>query len=99
MNDESRPRGGVTPKKYAAMCLALGVARGALHGAIEGADIEEIRYFLDITSTASIARALGWSESDLAVACDEFLSPEEVNRIKGWGRNRDNLNGAPEESS
>jgi hypothetical protein len=98
MDDESRPRGGVTPKKYAAVCLALGVARGALHGALEGADVEEIRYFLDVTSTASIARALGCSESDLPVAWDEFLSPQEINRIKGWG-NRDSPSGGPAESS
>jgi hypothetical protein len=85
MADESRPRGGVTPRKYAAMCLALGMARGALHGAIEGADVLKIKHFLDITSTASIARALGCSESDLAVAWDEFLSPQEISRISGWG--------------
>jgi hypothetical protein len=49
MADESRPRGGVTPRKYAAMCLALGMARGALHGAIAGADVEEIKHFLDVS--------------------------------------------------
>ena len=99
MDDESRPRGGVTPKKYAAVCLALAVARGALHGALVGANVEEIKDFLEITSTASVAWALGCSEADLSVAWDEFLSPQEINRIKGWGRNRDSPNGAPTESS
>lgn len=47
---ESSPRGGVTLKKYAAVCLALGC-----------------------------------SESDLAIVWYEHLSPEEVNRIKGFG--------------
>ena len=85
MADESRPRGGVTPRKYAAMCLALGMARGALDAAIRGEDMEGVKHIFDITATATIAKALGFNEPDLTIMWDEHLSPEEINRIKGWG--------------
>jgi hypothetical protein len=86
MADESLPQGGVTPKKYAAMCLALGLARGALSSAIFTDDMEGLKHILDITATASIAKALGYSESDLAIVWDEHLSSEEINRIEGWSK-------------
>ena len=84
MSDESLPRGGVTVRKYAAMCLALAIARGALHAALMG-DMEGIQEILDITSTANVAEALGGRESDLTIIWHEHLSPEELNRIQGWG--------------
>ncbi len=84
MVDESLPRGGITPRKYAAMCLALGIARGGLDGAIREGDIEGARDILDITATATIAKALGCNELDLAIDWNEHLSPEEINRIKGF---------------
>jgi hypothetical protein len=63
------------------------MARGALHSAILGEEenMERVKHILDITATATIAKALGCSESDLAIIWDEHLSPEEINRIKGWG--------------
>ena len=85
MEDDSLPQGGVTPKKYAAICLALGMARGALYDAILGGDVESAKKALDLTATASVAEALGLQESDLTVIWDEVLSPEEVNRINGRG--------------
>ena len=40
------PRGGVTVKKYAAICLALGMVRGALYAALEG-DMEGAKDILE----------------------------------------------------
>jgi hypothetical protein len=85
MDDQSWPRDGLTLRKYAEMCLALGMARGALDAAIRGEDMEEVKHIFDITAIATIAKALGYNESDLAIMWDELLSPEEINRIKGWG--------------
>ena len=85
MVNDSGPRGGVTPQKYAAICLALAVARGALHGVILEQDIEGAKDALDITSTRAIAEAIGLNEGDLAVDWNDYLSPSESNRIKGWG--------------
>ncbi len=82
---ESWPTGGVTPRKYAAMCLALGMARGALSAALQGDDMEGNRHVLEITSTAAVAKALRYAESDLGILWDKHLSQEEINRIKGWG--------------
>jgi hypothetical protein len=88
-SDESRPRGGVNARKYAAMCLALGMARGALHAAIYEPDNDEskdeIKRILNLTATAKIAEALGCGEADLAISWDEHLSPQEKNRIVGFG--------------
>jgi phosphoribosylformimino-5-aminoimidazole carboxamide ribonucleotide (ProFAR) isomerase len=81
-DDQSLPHGGITPRKYAAMCLALGVARGALYS-IEKENVEEVRHILDVTATAHIARALDWRESDLTIIWDEHLSYEEIIKIKG----------------
>ena len=78
--EQELPRGGVTAKKYAALALALGMARGALLAAIEG-DIEEARTILDLTAIAQIARALECDESDLGIDWNQYLSPEESNRI------------------
>jgi hypothetical protein len=78
MADESWPRGGVTSRKYAAMCLALGMAGGALDAAIRGEDMEGVKHIFDITATATIAKALGYDESDLAIMWDELLSAEEI---------------------
>jgi len=47
--------------------------------------MEGVKHIFDITATATIAKALGYNESDLAIMCDELPSPEEINRIKGWG--------------
>ena len=86
MSDESLPQGGLTPRKYSAICLALGMARGALHAAINGENNEEeLKLILNITATANIAQALGYSESELAIIWNEHLSAQEINRIKGFG--------------
>jgi len=84
MADETLPRGGVTLRKYAAVCLALAIARGALHAALMG-DMEGLQEILDITGTAKVAEALGFQEGDLTIIWDEHLSPKELNRIQGWG--------------
>jgi hypothetical protein len=77
------PRGGVTVKKYAAICFALGMARGALIDALMG-EMEGVKQTLDLTATARVAKALGCEESDLTIVWDEHLSAEELNRIKGF---------------
>lgn len=83
MCNSSLPVGGVTASKYAAICLALGMARGALHSVIEG-DTGEAKRILDLTATQAIAQALGCSESELSIIWDEHLTNGEVNRIKGF---------------
>jgi hypothetical protein len=87
MAKESLPLGGVTPRKYAAVFLALAMARSALDSAVLGEkeDMARVKHIIDITATAAVAKALGCSESDLAIIWDEHLSPAEVNCIKGWG--------------
>ena len=45
----------------AAMCLALGMARGALSAALQGDDMEGNRHVLEITSTAAVAKALRYA--------------------------------------
>lgn len=84
MRNEPTPRGGLTPRKYSAIYLALGVARGALDSAIRGEDMERVKFIFEITATRHIARSIGCNETDLAISLDEHLSPEEINRIKGW---------------
>jgi hypothetical protein len=80
-NDESLPHGGITLRKYAAIFFALGRARGALYS-IQKENLDEVKYILDATATAHIARALGCFESDLAIIPDEHLSYDEMTRIK-----------------
>jgi hypothetical protein len=77
------PRGGVNSRKYAAISLALGLARGALIDALAG-NLDNARHILDVTANSKIAEALGCSEADLAVVWDEHLTPSEANRIKGF---------------
>jgi len=84
MPESGLPVGGVTLRKYAALCLALGMARGALSGAIEEDDVQRAIRILDLTALAKIAEALECTEADLACIWDEHLSREEINRIEGW---------------
>ena len=58
------------------------MARGAIIDALEGED-EGPRRVFRLTSTARIAKALGFSEGDLAIDWTQYLTPEEVNRITG----------------
>ena len=81
---DSLPLGGVTARKYAAMCLALAMARGALYSVIVG-DLDGVKEIVDLTSTEAVAAALGCSEAELAVIWDDHLSNAELNRIKGFG--------------
>jgi hypothetical protein len=84
MSEETRlPRGDVDLRKYAAISLALGLARGALFDAMRG-QIDHAQKIFDITAIARIAEALGCPESDLAIDWNEHLTPDEKNRIKGW---------------
>lgn len=87
VTDEALPLGGVTLKKYAAIALALGMARGALLSSIAG-DIEGAQDILDLTSTARLGEALGFNESELAIIWDEHLSNSELNQLKGFGASR-----------
>ena len=90
MRKRLQPQGGVTPRKHAAIYLALGVARGALDEVLEvlqGDDVGRLKHIFDITSTNNIARVLGCSETDLAIVPDKHLSPAEINRIKAWDPN------------
>lgn len=84
MSQEAIPLGGVSAKKYAAICLALGMARGGLYSALQG-DFDEVKRIRDLTSTAAIAAALGCTEGDLAIDWDEHLSYSEKSRIEGFG--------------
>jgi len=77
------PRGGIDTRKYAALALALGMARGALYSALDG-DTKRLREILDLTATMNIAKALGCDEIDLAIDWDQHLSHEESERIKGY---------------
>src|SRR5467141_423404 len=77
MPDESCPLGGVTLRKYAAMFLALAMARGALSAVIlQEEEMERVRHILDLTATVTVAKALGCRKSDLAIIWDEHLSPK-----------------------
>jgi hypothetical protein len=77
------PRGDVDLRKYAAISLALGLVRGALFDALAG-HTDGAQKIFDITAAARIAEALRCTESDLAIDWEEYLTPDEVNRIKGW---------------
>ena len=82
--DIGLPRGGIDFRKYAAISLALALARGALINASTGTDREDMLHILDLTATSKIAEALDCTESDLAINWHEYLTPSEVDRIKGW---------------
>jgi hypothetical protein len=77
-----QPTGGIDERKYAALCLALGMARGALYSALIG-DREGAENVLECTSTEMLAQALGLSEGYLAVDWNDYLTKEETERIKG----------------
>lgn len=94
-NPPQIPREGVDLRKYAAISVALAIARGELYKtqfemqgpAEEQNDAErlyEIKRVLDITALSRVAEALGCSETDLAIDWDEHLTPSELDRIKGW---------------
>jgi hypothetical protein len=73
-----------TVREFAAVAYALGVARGALHSALQGsANARELKQILDGTSAASIASAIGQSESDLTVDWNDHLSEDEKRAITG----------------
>jgi hypothetical protein len=85
------PRGGVDLRKYAALLLALALARGQLLEALALAEklddaepLHDIKRILDITALSRVAEVLDCSENDLAIDWDEYLTESEVNRIKGW---------------
>jgi len=84
MDRQSQPPRAETvdARKYAALALGLGMARGAIIDALEGED-EGPRRVFRLTATARIAKALGFSEGDLAIDWTQYLTPEEVNRITG----------------
>lgn len=94
-NPPQIPRGGVDLRKYAAIAVALAIARGELYktlfemqGAAEEHNVaerlNEIKRVLDITALSRVAEALGCSENDVAIDWGEHLTPSEVDRIKGW---------------
>jgi len=76
------PTGGIDNRKYATLSLALGMVRGALYSALFG-DIAGAEDVLECTSTARLAQALGTSEGHLAVDWQDYLTKEEIERIKG----------------
>jgi hypothetical protein len=73
------PDGGIDARKYAAIMVALGRARGMLYDAM---DVEGVREALYRTSLAAIAKALGLKESDLAIDPDDYLTYEERERLR-----------------
>lgn len=76
------PIGGVDERKYATICLALGMARGALFSALHG-DMEGAEEVLECTATGKLAQVLGYSEAQLAVDWNDYLTKEEIERITG----------------
>ena len=76
------PMGGVDERKYATISLALGLARGALFSAIHG-ELEGAQGIMDSTATGKLAQALGYSEGQLAVDWNDYLTKDEINRITG----------------
>jgi hypothetical protein len=74
------PEGGIDGRKYAALALGLGMARGAIVGAREGDEEGARRLF---HATAKIAQALGFTEAELAIDWTGHLTPQEVRRITG----------------
>jgi hypothetical protein len=77
------PPDGVDLRKYAAISLALGLARGALTDALAG-DLESAQRALNMTSLSKIAEALNCTENDLAVPWDEYLTRSGQDRLKGF---------------
>jgi len=76
------PMGGVDARKYATVSLALGLARGALFSAIHG-ELEGAQRIMDCTATGKLAQALGYSEGQLAVDWNDYLTEDEINQVKG----------------
>jgi hypothetical protein len=77
------PDGGIDARKYAAIIVALGRARGMLHDALHDTmDVEGVRETLYRTSLAAIAKALGLKESDLAIDWEDYLTHEELELLK-----------------
>ncbi len=77
------PNGGIDNRKYAAIFLALGIVRGALYAASFG-QMDHIKEVLDSTSTDKIAKALGYSEDDLRIDWESYLTKSEINEINGF---------------
>ena len=61
------------------------MARGALYSTLQGEDLEEVKRIRDLTATSRLAEALGCTEADLAMDWNDYLAPDEINRIKGFG--------------
>ena len=78
------PRGGVDLRKYAAICMALGMARGALYSVLFG-DLDDVKAMLDATALSKIAQALGCSEMELAIDWSDHLTRAEIDRVHGHG--------------
>jgi hypothetical protein len=70
-------------RKYAAISLALGLARGALIDALAG-NFETTQRIVNLTSLAAIAETLNCTENDLAVSWDEHLTLSELDQLKGF---------------
>jgi hypothetical protein len=73
-------------RKYAALALALGLARSRLHDVLMGCDSSPdlIRHTLDLTATDTIARALHLDGSDMSIDWNHYLDGGETARIKGF---------------
>lgn len=73
-------------RKYAALALALGLARSRLHDVLMGCDSspELIRHTLDLTATDTIAKAINLEGSDMSIGWNDYLNSEETARIKGF---------------
>jgi hypothetical protein len=76
------PMGGLDGRKYATICLALGMARGALFSAIHG-ELQSAQGIMDCTATAKLAQALGCTEAELTVDWNDYLTKDEIDRIMG----------------
>ena len=80
-----------TAREYAAVIFALAVARGALSsleqlqlGNVEPEELsDEVRRILKGTSAATIAKALGLRENDVALDWTEVLTEAEMHLIRG----------------
>ena len=65
------PLGGVTLKKYAALMVALGVARQGIFAALHENNPAEASRIFEITGLSRIAQALDCKGDDLAILWDE----------------------------
>ena len=78
------PASSPTPREFAALMYALGLARGQLTSVeMEHYEPTQLSQISRSTSLTNIAAALGLKEGDLAVDPNEYLTQAEMDKIAG----------------